>query len=64
MIQTVDLTDMNEAVKMMKMEEIDAFSSKIIHGQIKTMLLGNNMHVMTQTLKGVMDPTCCQAAVL
>ena len=52
----MDLTDLNEAVKMMKMEEIDAFSSKIIHSQIKTMLLGNNMHVMIQTLKGVDGP--------
>ena len=37
---------------MTKKEEIDAFSSKIIYDQMKTMLLGNNMHVMTQTLKG------------
>ena len=50
--QIVDLTDVKEAVKMIKREEIDTFSSKIIHGQTKTMLLGNNMHVMTQTLKG------------
>ena len=28
------------------------FLSKIIHGQMKTMLLGNNMHVMTQCLRG------------
>ena len=50
--QAVDLTDLKEAVKMTKKEEIDAFSSKIIHGQMKTMLLRNNMHVMTQALKG------------
>ena len=31
--QTVDLTDLNEAVKMTKKEEIDAFLSKIILGQ-------------------------------
>ena len=37
---------------MTKKEEIDAFVSKIIHGQTKSMLLGNNMHVMTQSLKG------------
>ena len=37
---------------MTKKEEIDAFSSKIIHGQMKTVLLGHNMHVMTQSLKG------------
>ena len=42
----------NEAVKMTKREEVDTFSSKIIHGQLKTLLLGNNMHVMTQSLKG------------
>ena len=28
------------------------FSSKISHGQTKTLLLGNNMYVMTQSLKG------------
>ena len=50
--QTVDLTVLKEVVKMTKKEEIDAFSSKIIHSQMKTMLLGNNMHVMTQSLKG------------
>ena len=50
--QTVDPTDLNEVVKMTKKEEIDTFSSKIIHGQMKTMLLGNNMHVMTQSLRG------------
>ena len=53
--QTVDLTNLNEAVKTTK-KEIDAFSSKIIHCQMKTMLLGNNMHVMTQSLKGVDGP--------
>ena len=51
-IQTVDLTNVNKAVKMTKREEIDTFSSRIIHGQMKTLLLGNNMHVMTQSLKG------------
>ena len=50
--QTVDLTNLNKAVKMIKREEIDAFSSKIIHDQTKNMLLGNNLHVMMQTLKG------------
>ena len=50
--QTVDLTDLNKVVKMTKKEEVDAFSSKIIHGQMKTLLLGNNMHVVTQSLKG------------
>ena len=32
MHQTVDLTDLKEAVKMTKKEEIDAFLFKIIHG--------------------------------
>ena len=50
--QTVDLTALNEAVKMTKKEKIDAFSSKIIYGHTKTLLLGNNMQVMTQSLKG------------
>ena len=52
MHQTMDLINLEEAVKMTKKEEIDAFSSKSIHGQIKTMLLGNNVHVMTQSLNG------------
>ena len=56
MHQTVDLIDLKEAVKMTKKEEIDAFSLKIIHGQIKTMLLRNNIHVMTQALKGGNEP--------
>ena len=39
---------LNEAVKTTKWEEIEVFSSKIVHGHTKTVLLGNNMHVMTQ----------------
>ena len=49
--QTVDLTNLKEVFKMTKKGEIDDFSSKIIHDQMKTTLLGNNMHVMTQSLK-------------
>ena len=49
--QTVDLTNSKEMVKMTKEEEIGTFSSTIIHGQMKTMLLRSNMHVMTQALK-------------
>ena len=52
MHQTVDPTDLKETVKMTKKEEMDAFLSNIIHSQMKTMLLGNNMHVMIQSLKG------------
>ena len=48
----VDTTKLNEAVKTTKREEIDVYSSKIIHGQMKTLLLESNMHVMTQTLRG------------
>ena len=37
---------------MTKREEVDAFSSKIIHSHTETLLLGNKMYVMTQSLKG------------
>ena len=47
----MDLSDLNEAVKTIKKEEINAFSSKIIHAITKTMFLGTNMHMMTQTLE-------------
>ena len=46
---------------MTKKEGVDAFSSKVIHSQMKAQLLGNNMPVMTQSLKGVNDPTCLMA---
>ena len=50
---TRELTDLNEAVKMTKKEEIDAFSSEIIHTWAKAMFLGSNMHMMMiQTLEG------------
>ena len=32
----------------MKWEEIEAFSSQIVYGHTKTVLLGNSMYVMTQ----------------
>ena len=48
----VDPTDLSEVAKTIKKEEVDAFSSKLIHSWMKTLLLGNNMHVMTQSLKG------------
>ena len=38
--------------KKTKKEEIDAFSSKLICHWMKTMLLENTMHVMTQALRG------------
>ena len=50
--QTVEQTNLKEIVKMTKREEVDTFSSKVIHSQMKTMLLRNNMNVMTQALKG------------
>ena len=36
---------------MIEKEEIDAFSSRIIYTQTKTMLLGSNMNMMMQTLE-------------
>ena len=51
MNQTRDPTDLNEAVKIIKKEEIDAFSSRIIHSWTKTMFLGSNMYMMMQTLE-------------
>ena len=50
--QTMDLTDLNEADKIIKKEEIEAFSSKMIHTQTKTISLSSNMHMMMQTLEG------------
>ena len=37
---------------MTKKEDIDILFCKIIHDQMKTTLLGNNMYVMTQSMKG------------
>ena len=36
---------------MINKEEIDAFSSRIIHVHTKTMFLGRNMHMMMQALE-------------
>ena len=46
------LPNLNEGVKMIRKEEIETFSYKIIHVQTKTILLGSNMHMMTQSLEG------------
>ena len=54
--KAVDPTDLNEAVKRTKKEEMDTFSSKIIHSQMRTLFLGNNMYVMTQFPKGSDGP--------
>ena len=35
--QTIDTTDLNKVVNMIKSEEVSPFSSKIIHAQTKTM---------------------------
>ena len=37
---------------MIKKEEIEAFLSKIVHVQTKTIFLGSNMHMMMQILEG------------
>ena len=49
---TVDHSNLKEVVKTTKREKVDASSCKVIHGQMKTMLLRNNMNVKTQVLKG------------
>ena len=54
--QIPGLTDLNEAVKTMKWEEIEAFSSKIVYGHTETVSLGNNMYVMTQAPKKGKEP--------
>ena len=45
---------------MKKQEEIDAFSSKVVHGHTKAMSLGNNMHVMTQAPGKGKEPSLSQ----
>ena len=49
--KTMGLTELSEAVQTIRKEEIDVFSSKIIHAQTKTIFMGSNMHVMMQTLE-------------
>ena len=46
--QSPGLTNLDKAVKTMKWKEIEPFSSKIVHGHTKTVLLGNNMYIMMQ----------------
>ena len=43
-----DPINLNEAVDMMKQEEIKVFLSQIVHGHTMSVLQGNNMYVMTQ----------------
>ena len=52
--QIPGLIDVNQAVKPMKLEEIEAFLSKIVHGT----WLGNNMYVMTQAPGRERNPVC------
>ena len=40
-----DFMNLNEAVMMTKWEEIEAFSSQIVHGHTKTVLWGSNMYI-------------------
>ena len=54
--QAVDPTDLDTPVKTTNKKEVDAFSSKIIHGLMQTLLLGSNMHVVTQSLNGGEGP--------
>ena len=55
--QTPGQTDLNEVVKTMKWEEIEAFSSKIVHGHTKTVLLGKNIYVMMQAPEKGKEPS-------
>ena len=48
----MDPTDLNEVVKMTKKEEVDAFSSKIIHDWMKTLLLEKQHVCNAPSLKG------------
>ena len=50
------LIELNETVKTMKQEEIEAFLSKNVHGHKKTVLLGNNVYVMTQVPEKGKEP--------
>ena len=45
----------------MKWEQIEAFSSKIVHGYMKTVLLGNNIYEKTQAPEKGGNPVCCMA---
>ena len=45
---TPELINLNEAARTTKQEEVEGFSSKIVHGHTKTVLLGSNMYVVTQ----------------
>ena len=54
--QIMGLINLNEVVKTIRKEEINTFSSKIIHAQTKIILLGSNMHVMIQTLEEGEEP--------
>ena len=51
-----DPTDFGKAVKTTKWKEIGAFSSKILVGHTKTVLLGNNMYIMTQAPEQGKEP--------
>ena len=46
-----DPTDINEAVTITKQEEIETFSSQIVHGHTKTVLWANSMYMMSQALE-------------
>ena len=50
------MTDLNQVVKTMKWEDIEASSSKIVHGHTNTVLLGNNMYVITQAPEKGKEP--------
>ena len=51
-----DPTNISEAAKTMKWEEIEAFLSQIVHGHTKTVLWGNNMYGMMQAPEKGVEP--------
>ena len=53
---TTEPIDLNEAVKTTKWEEVEAFSSKIVHSHTKTVLLGSNIYIMTQAPRRGKEP--------
>ena len=57
MNQITGPANLNRVVKTINKEEIEAFLSKIIHAQTKTMFLSSNMHTMKQSLEG--DDEAC-----
>ena len=48
----IDLLNLNEILRTKEKEEIEPFSTWIIHGRLRLRLMGHKMHVMTTALAG------------